>query len=309
MKSLLVIGECMLELKLATHKHLAYSYAGDTYNAAVYAKRAAPSLEVSYMSAIGTDLFSKGMLEAFAGESINTDWVMQSPSASIGLYAISTDDKGERSFTYWRKQSAATQVMSLLNEQALIAAPKSDIIYFSGISLAILSDVDKQKLLDCIVELRANGAQVAFDPNYRPHMWDGKQHAKMWIERAYSMSDIVLPGLDEHRALYGHATLQELKSFLAPFSIAETIIKCDTDGVYVFNNNNEQFHLPFVPAPTQVDSTAAGDSFCGTYFANRLLGRDIPISLKNAGDVARLVVQHSGAIIDKDVYDINFSAC
>ena len=84
--------------------------------------------------------------------------------------------------------------------------------------------------------------------------------------------------------------------------MSEVIIKCDSDGVYAFDEDKKEYHLPFSPASTQVDSTAAGDSFAGTYLAARLNGSRIDEAISHAAEVAKFVIQHHGAIVEQSVF-------
>ena len=60
-KSLLVVGECMMELAGEGDSY-ARSFAGDTYNSAVYAKRRHSSLDVQILTAVGADPISQAMV-------------------------------------------------------------------------------------------------------------------------------------------------------------------------------------------------------------------------------------------------------
>ena len=62
----------MVELVSTSATELKKSFAGDTYNTAVYLKRNAPGLSVSYLTAIGEDFLSNELLFAMGDEQINT---------------------------------------------------------------------------------------------------------------------------------------------------------------------------------------------------------------------------------------------
>lgn len=302
MVNLLALGEGMLELKFDQQGQLVHKFAGDTLNAAIYAKRWSDKLTVQFYSAIGQDAFSHQMIQYLGSENINTDSLLISSTNNIGIYAIETDERGERSFNYWRKDSAATQMLKMLKELGGVSAlPASEIIFFSGISLAILSDEDKAYLFDVIEGMRKKGSKIAFDPNYRAKMWRDEQHAIEWFTKAFEISDIVLPGLDEQQDLYHQQTVEDVKSFMFNLGVKELIIKAGKEGVYGFSCD-ESCHVPFNPAPQQIDSTAAGDSFAGTFLSSRLFGDSIKQSIINADSVAREVVQYRGAIIDEGIY-------
>ena len=115
MKNIFLFGECMIELMAASKDKssntIKQSFAGDVFNTAVYLKRTFSDIKVHLVTAVGKDNFSQNMVEYFQNENIDTDLVFQSENKIPGLYSIQLDDAGERSFTYWRNDSAARQVM------------------------------------------------------------------------------------------------------------------------------------------------------------------------------------------------------
>ncbi|MCI2283962.1 sugar kinase [Colwellia sp. MSW7] len=287
-------------MKIAIHGR----FFGDTYNALVYAKRNSPDLDALFFTGIGNDDISKTMVSQWRKEGICSSFTLMSDKHTIGIYAISTDDKGERSFSYWRKNSAATQMMVMKPVKTLIeTCPAVDCVFFSGISFAILSDLDKALLIEFIQGLSDKGIKIAFDPNYRSAMWQSKEHAIHWLEKAYSVSDIILPGEEDHQALFNHNGHSEIAQYCQRFNVQEIVIKCGEKGTFVYFENEFVVHLPFEPAPIQVDSTAAGDSFAGTYLSQRITNNDIALSLNQAAKVAGLVVQHRGAIMPTALYN------
>ncbi|WP_440874120.1 sugar kinase [Thalassotalea sp. PLHSN55] len=308
----LAVGECMMELTPSSKDMFAKGFAGDTYNALVYAKRLNQTLTTSMLTAVGDDIPSQEMLTRWAQEGIDNSSTLITNQATIGLYAISTDSLGERSFSYWRAGSAASQMMTYksVDELAQLNAD-ADLVFFSGISLSILTDQDKSKLIELMAKLKQNGCKIAFDPNYRPKMWNNSAHAIQWLAAAYQVSDIIMPGIEEHEQLLGHKTQQDILDYCCSFGDCEVVIKCGENGVYGYKNGQLQHHQPFEPAPVQVDSTAAGDSFAGTYLAARLSGDSIELSIKKACFIAGKVVQHKGAILAKPIYQqaaVEFSA-
>jgi len=293
----------MMELRANNDASFQRAFSGDTYNSGVYAKRWSPDLKVAMYSSIGLDPLSDAMLEQWNADGLDTSLVTRAKKALLGIYVIATDKLGERSFSYWRSDSAASQMMNLLEKKHPHRHALSfDCVYFSGITLAILSVEQRVKLLQWLEQLRANGADIAFDPNYRANLWDSPQQAARWIEEAYKITDIALPGLDEHTDLFAHQTVDEVQGYLSNLGVKEVVIKSGKQGIYAFSQGNPLTHLPFSAAPKQVDSTAAGDSFAGTYLASRIDKLGIKASLAAAARVASLVVQHSGAIICNKTY-------
>ena len=303
-KKLLCLGECMLELRGDVSTGQLHSgFAGDTYNAAVYAKRwGGEALQVCYVTAVGNDHLSNAMVAQWQAEQLDCSLVQRSNQAIPGVYAIHTDDKGEREFTYWRQHSAATELVALLAGRGAALMSGADTLFFSGISLAILDESSRQALLDTLATLRKEGTRIAFDPNYRQRLWPDREQAAHWFTRAYRVSDIALPGIDDQQQLFGHDNEQDIYRALTDLGVGEQVIKCGERGNYGFCPAGESVHLPFRPVQ-QRDSTAAGDSFAGTYLASRLAGDSIEQAMSHADAIARIVVQHPGAIMPRERYN------
>ena len=134
----------MVELKSRADGAYDQGFAGDAFNVAAYLKRTAPNLEVQFLTATGSDTLSMAMREAWRAEGISDILAFTTPAAIPGLYIINLDRNGERTFTYWRSNSAAKRWFSALVANNSVAALQSaHLIYLSGISLAILSDEER----------------------------------------------------------------------------------------------------------------------------------------------------------------------
>lgn len=297
MSKIVIFGECMVELVNRGADTLSKGYAGDTYNTAVYLKRCAHDISVSYLTAIGADFLSDELLFKMGEEEINTDQVYRSNDRNLGLYMVRTDKHGERTFAYWRANSAATQTMNLFNG----SLSNADVFYFSGISLAILDDAQRLKLFELVDSVRAAGGKVVFDPNYRPRLWKDQQEAQTWIDKAYGHADIAFPGGDDHLALYGHTDVDAIHAHVAALGVAEIIVKNGAVGVHIYQGATHCI-VPVERVEQVVDTTAAGDAFNGGYLSARLSGKDVTDSASFGAKVAATVISYPGAIVEKEAF-------
>ncbi|MEO1318617.1 MAG: sugar kinase, partial [Pseudomonadota bacterium] len=208
MKSFLAIGECMVEMAPAGDGLFRMGYAGDTLNTAWYARRLLPAdWRVGYASAVGDDALSSGMLDFIAREGIETGSIRRLPDRTVGLYMITLAD-GERSFAYWRGEAAARALADDPDWLAETFAGR-DILYFSGITLAILSPAARETLCAALKNARAAGADVAFDTNLRPRLWRDADEMRAGLTMGASAASIVLPSYDEEHGLFGDPTPEE----------------------------------------------------------------------------------------------------
>ena len=174
------IGEPLAEItQTPTGFHVAFG--GDTLNTAIYCARnaAKDNTKVHYVSAVGQDVLSQGALDLLQSEGVMTNQVTRDPERQIGIYAIQNDAAGERSFHYWRENSAARQMFSDGAIAPLAAIEGSDLVYLSGISIAVLSQAGRDHLWQALAQARTNGVRIAFDSNYRPKLWDRVETARL----------------------------------------------------------------------------------------------------------------------------------
>lgn len=69
----------------------------------------------------------------------------------------------------------------------LDAVNTSDLVYLSGISIAVLDQAGRNRLWQALAHRGANGLQVAFDSNYRPKLWDTHDLAHVQSPIDYEM--------------------------------------------------------------------------------------------------------------------------
>ncbi len=291
-----LIGECMVELSDAGGGLLAKAFAGDAYNTAVYLKRSAPDLEVQFLTVTGADPLSQAMRAAWRAEGVDDGAAFVDEDRTPGLYLIERDAAGERRFHYWRSASAARQWMHRLLAGGGDPLSGADLIYLSGISLAILPPEDQEQALLMLRSLKGKVGLIAFDPNLRPALWPSLDLARTVIEAAVGLADIVLPSADDLTLLYGEAAPQALTAKLWRLGAREIALTAGPDGCLVTTAQGRAA-LPAPPPTAVIDTSGAGDSFNGAYLAARLAGAD-PVAAAEAGlALAARVVTAPSAIV------------
>lgn len=293
-KRVVVLGEAMIELSDITEENASIGVAGDTFNTAVYLAR--QQVDVQFVTALGIDPFSDRIRRALTRENIGTDWVMSMPTRIPGLYAISVDDDGERSFDYWRTQSAARKLFETERiDEVLAAMSSTGLLYISGITLSILRDhIDE--LTRLAERVREHGGQVAFDTNYRLKGWASAEQALSTISRFAPYVSIALPTLEDDCALFGLKDAAECAETWQSFGASEIVVKAGGEGAYLADEG--WIKPPEIIQP--VDTTGAGDSFNGGYLGARLRGSQPAEAALAAHRLAAKVLMTPGAILKPD---------
>lgn len=305
MSNIIVMGECMVEFGRAGIDDLyKKGFAGDVFNTGIYIKRVVKEqANVKFLTAVGNDQNSNEMLAMMKQESLDTSLVYRSDTAQMGLYLINVDNKGERSFTYWRENSAATQLVRFLSDETDNEAfAHTDLFFFSGISIAIIPEADRQKLWRFIFKLKASGTKIVFDPNYRPSLWSSVNETRAAYAEAFELADIALPGVDDHMVLYDAKSVEDVADFLEKFAIDEIVIKNGAQGM-LLSVNGERSYIDVEPISNVIDTTSAGDAFNGSYLSARLSGNSPDNSAKFASKVSACVIQHKGAIVEESLFE------
>lgn len=298
------IGECMLELSGQTGPNWRMGFAGDTFNTLWALHALSGERPATYVSAFGDDPFSQGQITFFAENGIGIGASPVIPGARPGLYAI-TLTGAERAFTYWRSDAAARRLAS--DPAALAKSLENQaLVYFSGITLAILDAGARKTMLAAVAKAREAGSLVAFDPNYRPRLWQSREDAQAAILEALAVTDIALPTFPDEQMLFGDTTPNVTAERLGKL-ISEVVVKNGELPALIAENANLQ-PVPAVHVATPVDTTGAGDSFNGGYLAARLAGHAPAEAAKHAHRVAAAVVQVRGALAPFETLRAAFGA-
>jgi 2-dehydro-3-deoxygluconokinase len=297
------VGECMIELSGADAGLWRMGFAGDSLNTLWALRALTDAAPADYVSAFGDDPFSRDQMAFFAANGIGIASSPVIPGARPGLYAI-TLAGAERSFTYWRSDAAARR---LADDPGALEKSLDNraLVYFSGISLAILEPHARAALLAALGRARRRGSLIAFDPNYRPRLWTNAETARATVIEALQLTDIALPTFPDEQALFGDRDPEATAVRIQTLGAGEIVVKNGEAPAFVLGNGGKG-SVPATHVPSPVDTTGAGDSFNGAYLSARLLGIPPVAATKRAHRVAGAVVQVRGALAPFDLLKIAF---
>ena len=273
------------------------NFGGDTYNSAVYFSRLTNNkTNTFYSTALGKDNFSKKMISRFKNENIKCDYIRTDGDNPPGLYSIEINEKGERSFSYWRDQSPSKYIFLGSKGKKLVKdINNADVFYYTGISAGILDEKQRKDL----IKIGSTATICGFDFNYRSQLHYNKKVSQLLFNEINNRVDIHFVSFDDARELF------KIKNPLEIFEIInekKNLILIRYKNSIIFKNKQQEIKTVTVPHGEVVDTTAAGDAFNGSFLAIMNNNKNVPVeeNILISHSVTREVIKHRGAIISKN---------
>jgi len=292
------VGEVGIELGRGSDGRFGLGFNGDTFNTAVYLARA--GIPVGYATAMGDDSYSDGLVALATAEGVRCECVIRVPGRLPRLALVDTVSTGERQFYSWGETSPARELFELPNwgrvAEALVSAR---LIYFSGITLSLYSNLAIGRFLAALELARQRGVKIAFDGNFRPRGWKGDvARTRSVFMEALKRVDIALPTYEDEAVLWGDPSPEATMERMRAFGIGEIVVKNGPNGAVVASAQAHE-HVPVPQLVVPVDTTAAGDGFNAGYLAARLSGATPVVAAGAAHRLAGEVIRHSGALMPR----------
>lgn len=292
------VGEARIELVRGSDGRFGMGCGGDTLNAAIYLARA--GTDVCFATALGNDSLSDAALALAATENVASDLVLRVPARLPGLSVIDKDGTGERRVYDWTDAAPVRELFELDHwdqiAEGLLAAR---MVYFSGITLSLFSNVGIGRFLAVLELARKGGVKIAFDCNFRPHGWRGDlPRARTVFIETLKRVDLALPAFDDEAVLWGDPSPESTVERMQAFGIGEIVVKNGPNSALVVVGS-EREHIPVPEAIEPVDMQGAGDAFNAGYIAGRLKGASAPEAAAAGHRLAGEVIRHRGAILPR----------
>lgn len=297
MAQIVMVGEGMVELSRAygATEGWQVGQGGDTLNTAIHLARYGD--QVRYFTGLGEDPFSDDLRARWTEEGIDTGLVLTAAGGTVGLYAIRTDEAGERTFSYWRGDSAARRLFELPGAaEAIASAEQADVLAYSLISLAILPPEGREALVGLAARMRAAGRAVAFDGNYRPRLWSDAAEARHWRDRAVGAATVGLPTREDEALLGDDESAAEIADRWRALGADQVVVKLGHEGCLLSDGT----HVPPREALHPRDTSGAGDAFNAGYLHAHCAGASPREAAAAGHELAGWVVMRQGAVPSRD---------
>ncbi len=249
---------------------------GKGANQAVAAQRLGGN--VSFVCKVGKDIFGENAIKQYKKEGINTDGIMFSDKPS-GIALITVDTHAENCIVVASGANADVTVED-------IEASRKDI---EAASIVLLQ-------LEIPVDAVVRAAKIAYKAGV--YVVLNPAPACKLPDEIYNYLSLIIPNQTEIELMTGIEAKDEKRAakaveVLKQKGVKDVIVTMGSKGSIVYNSGK----TTLVPAHKveAVDTTAAGDTYCGALCVALYEGKDIIEAAKFATAASALTVQKSGA--------------
>lgn len=249
---------------------------GKGANQAVAAARA--GADTTFISCLGEDVFSEGLIENFKADGIRTDYLFKISGFSTGTALIMVNKEGENCIGVAPGANGALSASYI--DRALAAIQEADWIL-------VQFEIPMETIYYIIEQADKLGKNVLVNPAPAAYLQEEvlrKIHLLVLNEtEAEVLTGLTVTDGNEHQIT--HSLLQK--------GVKNVILTLGTKGAFIANQDF-QYHIAAYPVQA-VDTTAAGDIFCGTLAAALARGQSLVEAAQFASAAAAISVTRHGA--------------
>jgi ribokinase len=287
-KKIIVIGSCNTDMVIKADRlpipgetviggTFLMNPGGKGANQAVAAARMGG--KVTFISKTGNDVFGRQSIELYNSEGINTNYIYSDPKNPSGVALITVDAKGENCIAV---ASGANASLS----PADIESSKSEI---ETADLVVMQLEIPIETVEYAAELaHKKGIPVILNPAPARSL-SGKLLKMLYLITPNETEAEILSGIkvsDWERA-------RQASDVISAKGVNIVVITMGSLGAFIKENN--KYHIVEATPVKAVDTTAAGDCFCGSLCVGLSEGLSIVDAVKMAAKASAIAVTRMGA--------------
>lgn len=254
--------------------------------------------KTEFIGKVGNDGFGKLLKRTLVEEGIGTEGLILSDDYNTTAAFVHLDEKGDRSFSFFRNIGADTMLSEDEVSEELIK--NSKVFHFGTLSLTHNPASNATK--KAIKIAKENNLLVSFDPNYRPALWNSEEKAKEAIKFGLEQCDILKISDNELEFITGTRDINEgILELKSTYNIKLILVTLGDKGSMYCYNGCIGYRSGF--KSNVIDTTGAGDAFCGAMIYKILqVGFEnlsveyLDESLDFANAAASIVITKKGAL-------------
>ena len=208
---------------------------------------------------LGQDMFGDFLLRSLTEQGVGIEYCKQTTSAKTGLAFVSLDEKGERSFSFYRPPAA--DLMFEPQDFCTIAFEQARIFHVCSNSLTELEIFNTT--LSGLKSAKAHQCIRSFDVNLRLNLWQQPALADARIWQCIAACDLLKVSQEELDFLLVNQNLNQKEFITKCLSLGVSLIVVSNGDLPVTYYSQMVRGQAEIPKIDVVDTTAAGDAFVG----------------------------------------------
>lgn len=253
----------------------------------------------AFIGKVGRDSFGYYLQEVLDDISVETQGLKLCDAHGTTLAFVHLNEKGDRSFTFYRDPGADTQLCKEEVEYSFI--DHAHIFHFG--SLSMTAEPAREATLAAVTYAKEKGKIISYDPNWRPLLWRNDTEAYNGMQAGLQFADIVKLSEEELVFLTGQRDLEQGGRALLQMGVKLVLVTLGPKGCYYVHKSGVG-HIATYDTKV-IDTTGAGDAFLGgvlyqitrgRYNVEEMNRQDLEHILDFANAVGALCTTKSGAI-------------
>lgn len=213
----------------------------------------------SFIGKVGNDQFGRLLCDTIKSIGIGTDNLVFDEDVRTTLAFVGKNADGDREFSFYRNPGADMMLKADEIKDEILADTK--IFHFGTLSMT--HEIVREATIYAIKKAKENGAIISLDPNLRELLWKSLDDAKVQMKSALSYCDILKISDNEIEFLTGETDFDEgVKKIREEYNIPLICVTMGKDGSSAYYNGKKVTVEGFLQENV-VDTTGAGDTFCG----------------------------------------------
>ncbi len=228
---------------------------GAPANLAVAAARL--GARTAFIGRVGKDSFGDYLKRCLAENGVDVRGMSMDEKARTTLAVVALDERGERTFSFYRDPSADVNLSMEHVPMELLGGTK--VLHFGSVSLT--AEPARTATLEAAKTAKASGAYVSYDPNYRASLWPDEETAVRNMTEPLTMVDILKVSDEELPLLTGCTDPEKGSVRLAEKGVRLVLVTLGAHGAF-YRFDGHTGHVPGVPCQVG-DTNGSGDTFFG----------------------------------------------
>jgi ribokinase len=235
--------------------------------------------DVCFITQLGTDVFGNQNLENYQKEGIDISWIKQNPDRPSGVALITVDKSGENTIIV----APGSNYSLSISDIAAATTP------FQEADMILLQlEIPLSVVLEACKKAHKLGKKIILNP----------APAMVLPEEIYPLLYLITPNETEAEVLTGIKVIGEASAYqasriLKSRGVDQIIITMGAGGAFLFTDDFQGI-IP-TSAVAAIDTTAAGDTFCGALAVALGKGMILEEAIAFALKASTLSVQRFGA--------------